>query len=162
MFCRIRQCVCFPFLVNFRLHSSCCRLIEATFWGYHHPFRTFFVVDVYLVNKREKRLAEAYVLLLFRTFLCVIACGKTVFLWFFCSERLFILVQHTAYPTLIYSLLYKNNFIFCFLSLLTFHVSVTLLVSQEAVWSDRNDRKFRSEAWPLLLHCAGEEGAKDY
>lgn len=90
MFCRIRQCVCFPFLVNFRLYSSCCRLLEATFWEYHHPFRTFFVVYVYLVNKREKRLAEAYVLLLFRSFLCVMAFGKTVFLWFFCSERLFI------------------------------------------------------------------------
>jgi len=59
--------------------------VEATLWGNHHPFRTFFVVYVYLVNKREKRLAEAYVLLLFRTFLCVIVCGKIVFLWFFCS-----------------------------------------------------------------------------
>lgn len=90
MFCRIRWCVCFPFLVNFRLYSSCCRLLEATLWGNHHPFRIFFVVYVYLVNKHEKGLPQVFLLLLFRTFLCVIACGKTVFLWFFCSERLFI------------------------------------------------------------------------
>ena len=36
-----------------------------------------------------------------------------------------------------------------------------LLGAYEAIWSDRNDRKFRNETWQFLLHSAGEEGAKD-